>query len=514
MDKLPTEILQEIVGWAGFTREELIANRLVCHRFCAVITPEAFRTVRTNNFTRESFNRLCSIARASHLAELVVEYEYRLVEFLELPNHHDVDDLLSLHGLQSYQGDWPEPTISASMGSGTMQLEAHTRRIYEQHQFYLLQQDILGTFYDTASIFSSLPLFKKLQTIRIVDFEIPPDVTPTPEDTPYTLGHEAAVVRAIHSISKTLAFLPPLALPNLRCWEIERFDYSVLKLPGLWNTRDPLEILLQFEDALSRISNFKINKLKYLAIGQQHCPFDFAEALMNAGNNLEELAIADGHNREEECCIRTNEIGFPWGYSLCNYMMRHDYRRWCINQVTGNLFPCLRKLELSGHASVGLLNLAGLCFSLTPGILKELVLESLAMAYGEWEDLFRIIAPKTKWTEENQVWPGAHAHFIIQAFLSNSNTQTVEHLAIKLKEYREQAQQPAAQPRPTQLVWKGLQLKKCQLKDLQFLDGDEMKAKRKSLHATVLKVLERWMLDGLDDEEYEVLLPYGSFFFL
>ena len=84
MNKLPAEILQEIVGWAAFTREELIANRLVCRRFCAVFTPHAFRTVRTNNFTRESFDRLCSIARTSHLAELVVEYEYRPVEFLEL----------------------------------------------------------------------------------------------------------------------------------------------------------------------------------------------------------------------------------------------------------------------------------------------------------------------------------------------------------------------------------------------------------------------------------------------
>lgn len=84
MDKLPTEILQEIIGWALFTREELIANRLVCRRFCAVFTPHAFRTVRTNNFTRESFDRLCSIARTSHIAEFVVEYEYRLVEFLWL----------------------------------------------------------------------------------------------------------------------------------------------------------------------------------------------------------------------------------------------------------------------------------------------------------------------------------------------------------------------------------------------------------------------------------------------
>jgi len=84
MDKLPAEIFQEIVRWAHFTREELIANRLVCRRFCAVFTPYAFRTVRTNSFTRKSFDRLCSIARTSHLAELVVEYEYRLVEFLEL----------------------------------------------------------------------------------------------------------------------------------------------------------------------------------------------------------------------------------------------------------------------------------------------------------------------------------------------------------------------------------------------------------------------------------------------
>ncbi|KAF8429241.1 hypothetical protein EV426DRAFT_215891 [Tirmania nivea] len=510
MDKLPTEILQEIIGWAPFTRDELIANRLVCCRFCSIFTPHAFRTVRTNNFTRESFDRLCSIADTSHLAELVVEYEYRLVEFLELPNHHDVDDLLSLGGLHSYQGDGPESTFSASMGSNTMQLEALTRRIYEQHQLYLLQQDILGTFYDTASIFSSLPLFKKLQTIRIIDFEIPPNETPNPEETPYTVGHDTAVVRAIHNISKTLAFLQPSALPNLRCWEIERFDYSVLKPPSRgWNSRDPEgdEILIQIEDALSRISNFRINKLRSLDIGQQHCPFVFAEALMNAGNKLEELTIADGHNREEKCFISTR---FPWGYPLCDDMKRHCYHNRRINPITGNLFPRLRKLELSGHSTMGLLNLAGLFFSLTPGILKELVLESLAMAHGRWEDLFRIIAPKGKWTEENQVWPGAHAHAIVQTFLSSSNMVrlTVGHLAAQLREYRKRAKQAAAQPRPTQFLWKGLQLEKCQLKDLQYLD-DDMESRRHSLGGSPEEVFGRWMLDGLDDEQYDVLLPPG-----
>lgn len=442
--------------------------------------------------------------------------DYSLIWHL-LANHHDADDLLLLHRLHPERCETdPEPM---RLPLTTMQVEELTRRIHEQHQLYLLQQDILGTFYDTLSIFSSLPLFKRLQTIRIVDFEIPPDVTPIPEETPYTLGHEAAVCRAIHSISKTLALLHDSALPNLRCWEIERFDYSVLRPQSFCSSsrnRKDDEIWIQFEDALSRISNFKIDKLNCVVTGQQHCPFVLAEVLMNGGNYLEELAIADDHSGEEDCCVSTSEIGFPWGYSLCNYMRRHVYHRRCLDSVghettVGTLFPCLRKLELSGHSSMGLLNLAGLFFCLTPGILKELVLESLAMADGGWEDLFRIIAPKTKWTEENQVWPGAHAHAIVQAFLSSSSTVqlNVEHLVIQLKEHREQAQQTVMQPRPTRLLWKGLQLEKCQLKDLQYLEGDEMKATRQSLRTSVGEALERWMLKGLDDGEYEVLLPNG-----
>ena len=406
-----------------------------------------------------------------------------------------MDDILSLQGLQHYEDSDsdPEPTSIESMEVDTMQLEALTCRIHEQHQPYLLQQDILGTFYDTLSIFSSLPLFKKLETIRIVDFEIPPDVTPAPEETPYTPGQEAAVVRAIHNMSKTLAFLDYSALPKLRCWEIERFDYSVLKPPGFGSNSRERETLTQFEEAFSRISILRIKKLNYIGLAWQHFSSIFADLLMgSACNDLEELAIADGHNREQECCIWASEALLP---SFTRY-----HRRYVV-------FPCLRKLELSGHSLMGLLNLASLFFFLTPGILKELVLDSLTMAYGEWEDLFRIIAPKTKWAEENQVWPGAHAHAIVQTSFSSPHTLEidVEILAFQVDQDRGRAQQ---RPKPTQLLWKGLQLEKCRLKGLQYIDYAKRPIKRQFLQASVEEVLERWMLDGLDDEEYEILFPH------
>lgn len=84
MNTLPFELLEQILDAACLTREDIIATRLVSRRFCAVLTPRAFHTIRTNSFSRESFDRLYSIAQCPHLVEYVEEYEYKLVRFLSL----------------------------------------------------------------------------------------------------------------------------------------------------------------------------------------------------------------------------------------------------------------------------------------------------------------------------------------------------------------------------------------------------------------------------------------------
>lgn len=80
MEKLPIELIEYIVGFTELTKEELLANRLVCRGLCTSFTRRAFHTVRTNNFTRESFDRLCLIAQSPHLAQHVVQYEYKLTK--------------------------------------------------------------------------------------------------------------------------------------------------------------------------------------------------------------------------------------------------------------------------------------------------------------------------------------------------------------------------------------------------------------------------------------------------
>ena len=84
MDTIPIELLEFILQAADLTREECIANRTLCRSFCTILTPPAFQTVRTNRLSRESFDRLCSIAQTPHLAKLVVEYQYNVEELLLL----------------------------------------------------------------------------------------------------------------------------------------------------------------------------------------------------------------------------------------------------------------------------------------------------------------------------------------------------------------------------------------------------------------------------------------------
>lgn len=80
MEKLPIELIEHIVRYTELTKEELLANRLVCRGLYTPFTRRAFHTVRTSNFTRESFDRLCLIAQSPHLAQYVVQYEYKLTK--------------------------------------------------------------------------------------------------------------------------------------------------------------------------------------------------------------------------------------------------------------------------------------------------------------------------------------------------------------------------------------------------------------------------------------------------
>ena len=163
---------------------------------------------------------------------------FELTRFGVSESHHEIDSLLiSLDEAESTSGN---------------HLVNFTRNMYEEHQMYLHQQDVLGTCYDTLSTFQSLPLFQKLEKIRILDF----DATFIPEDPrgiEYTKNHIDAAVRAFHNIVKTLAFAKYPTFQNIKILEIDRFEYQAFAINE--RTRS------QFEEVIRRVPVLKINNL-------------------------------------------------------------------------------------------------------------------------------------------------------------------------------------------------------------------------------------------------------------
>lgn len=376
-----------------------------------------------------------------------------------------------------------------------------TRNMYEEHQMYLHQQDVLGTCYDTLSIFQSLPLFRKLEKIRILDF----DATFTPEDPrgiEYTKNHIDAVVRAFHNIVKVLAFAKYPSFQNIKIFEIDRFEYQAFAIND--RTRS------QFEEVISRILVFQINNLttKFQAHSRRHqgYPPRLGESLLFNGDTLEELILCD------KCVEIANlEVGFPWSWPPTMET------RQKISLRPSALFPNLRKLHLEGQRTVDMVTLSMMFMSLPPGILKELTLKSLGVSTGTWADFFVFVGLKTNWVDSSKRWAGAKRHATVQAFIKNGEPDflvksgILTHYSAGDNTEDEQQDGVSVLKFLKKTLWRGVKIEKCSLSRLfnMYHIGVRATPAVGQVSLTHLKNFEEWMIHGIEDEStYEQLFMY------
>lgn len=366
---------------------------------------------------------------------------------------------------------------------------------------YLHQQDVLGTCYDTLSIFQSLPLFQKLEKIRILDF----DATFTPEDPrgiEYTKNHIDAVVRAFHNIVKALAFAKyPF---QIRVFEIDRFEYQAFATNE--RTRS------QFEEIIRRISVLKINNLttKFQTHSRRHqgYPPQLGESLLFNGDTLEELTLCD------KCVeIVSPEVGFPWSWPPT----METRQKATYSLRSGAIFPNLRKLHLEGQRTVDMITLSMMFMSLPPGILKELTLKSLGMSTGTWVDFFIFVGLKTNWVDSSKRWTGAKRHATVQAFIKTGEPDFFARSGI-LTHYSdgdntEDEQQDGVSVLKflKKTLWRGMKIEKCSLSSLfnMYHIGTRATPAVRVIPPHYMKKFEEWVIYGLEDESlYEKLFIY------
>ncbi|TGZ81647.1 hypothetical protein EX30DRAFT_340532 [Ascodesmis nigricans] len=164
---LPYEILDSILSplSSSVDRNELRRLRLVCKTFeqSRWVTPIAFKAVRLQNFTKEAFDNLFKISQ-SHLSSYVEHFEYKLVEL-----HEQTSLSSNVHAADSIIGLSAPPKLDWIHGKPAT-VQEWARMLMEKHQKWLLQQDIIGTFYDIISLAKTLPSFPSLRAVTISKF--------------------------------------------------------------------------------------------------------------------------------------------------------------------------------------------------------------------------------------------------------------------------------------------------------------------------------------------------------
>jgi hypothetical protein len=181
MERLPVELLDSVFeflsGDPEVTDNALRQTRLVCRSFCNALTSSAFKRVRLCEFNRDAFDCLVSLSQ-SPLASYVRTFEYKVV-------HH-----LSLRRLNNPPETWGRGSV-ANDGSVDIHkadyylaledphhedphhdsVEHQTKRLMARHQVYLAEADVLGTFYDVASLVKAMPGFRSLREVVISRFD-------------------------------------------------------------------------------------------------------------------------------------------------------------------------------------------------------------------------------------------------------------------------------------------------------------------------------------------------------
>lgn len=437
-----------------------------------------------------------------------------------LANHDDVDSILRQIQSSQYldRDDSTKPPQNSRIEGETQVISSLLTRRHNQHQVYLRQQDILGTFYDTLSIFQSLTLFTNLQKIRVLDFENLSAEDSGQEPWLNRTGRQRAIVRAFYSIVKVLDYGLDLSFLQLKTLEFDRLDYVALKKS--YDTPNQLEAkYLQptFHGVPARISVLKIHNLTNYTFDTLEddneetltcaCYF-WGLSLMQS--TLQELSLSDGYGALPSLHSDNPDLDFPWGSMSLAVHSGNRYYGYIrvLQKARGRMFPNLRKLELSGHKNVDMLSFAGMFMSLTPGILKELILDSLGICTGSWHDLFRIIAQKKGWVDTKMDWPGAFAHNYIQrSMYTYMNPDRLELLRMHLHTKLRRSRRPMAMI-DRETLWKGLQLEKCKLRNLCYLgfNHESESVIRDAVLPLTLRTFEQWMTEGLDEVEYDALL--------
>ncbi|KAF8467352.1 hypothetical protein BDZ91DRAFT_723896 [Kalaharituber pfeilii] len=376
-----------------------------------------------------------------------------------------------------------------------------TRRIHEDHQLFLGQQDILGTFYDTLSIFQSVPLFTRLEKIRMVDFDWPEPLSKMPPSR----GHATAFARGFWSIVKTIAIVKPQCLPCLKTWEIDRFDYEVF-LPYLLDEREQVDNddgRSQFHTAISRLSVFRIRNVMSTDMYTVHGygAQILTEALLLSGSKLQELSITDA----------TNEHILPYSAFPFGFNEHLPFHRPELG-TSGSMLVNLRKLELKGHRTIDIVTFAGMIMSLPPGVLQELGLDSLGLRDGVlWANFFRFIAPKTEWADATEEWQGSFMHYRIQSHILARTNADIDLFANDVEQLWTLQNNSQSKQHIRENVWRGLKLQKCILRALVDIPREhslpggglgDVYADARPISHFELRKFERWMVKGLDTSEY------------
>ncbi|KAI5811357.1 hypothetical protein DFH27DRAFT_533090 [Peziza echinospora] len=481
MDTIPTEILELILHAAELSREECIANRAVCRSFSTVLTPYAFRKVCTNRMARESFDRLCSIAQSPGLAKHVIEFHYKIEELLALPSQHEVDILLDAMPMGSENAANSETSDHPELDAVQILEEIH-----ERHQRYLKQQDILGTFYDTLSMYQSLPLFHNLRKIHVRDSK-----SSSPEDS-------EAFARAFWNIVKVMAAIPKTACPNFTTVEFDRFHYEALA-PLL--TKNSIERKvrlfgkerhLQVEAFMQRVLSFRINDFNGAWLSQVDVDGKTLGTLREMISN-HDLPLV-------KLTIRENtlpKLSERWLDKETFFLWSHDSRQFETTMVALTIPPSkfanLRVLDLKANKLLNSEYFSAMLMQLPVGILEELKLDTLGFqGQTTWVNFFRLISPKLLWNDDNEVWPGAPKHWLVQRSIVEEFEGALDTLMLM---------DPQVVPDDLKdIVWKGLRLKKCTLKNL--LNHSLFKGVTKVPDAE-LREYEKWMTDGLEEREYK-----------
>ena len=388
-------------------------------------------------------------------------------------------------------------------------------RLHGEHQMFLRQQDILGTFYDTLSMFRSLPRFPRLKKIHIIDF----DWAEGASNGPDSREHGFAFARAFWNIAKSLAYNNPHAFAYLETWEIDRLDYQVflfLYKDGQRQTRQE-EDQAQLTDALSRIRVLRIKNFMNSDTTYTHAYSAqfLTELLFVAGGNFTELSITDSTTTG-----KLHADVFPFGWSVIDENFRLPKPNYRELTRTEPIFENLTKLELKGKKTIQTAVFVGMLMSLPSGVLRELVLDSLGIIDGTmWINFFRCIAFKADWVATTPVWQGAHLHYVIQYGILNENQGHLDSVPWHISEILEHESDEEHMTWLKDNVWKGLKLEKCVLTGLVDVSrshvGQGSLLTRRGPNGTVFSMglvhhifqpeldkFQRWMVQGLDATEY------------